>query len=122
MIRASTSCGESCGENLIPAGRMLQPQDPVAVHKGVDQRRHPRPQDRQRATRPRLQLKVELGLTSREALPCHGLQQLQLDLVMRRPDVLHRPRPAPVGVHDLHPHAPPRRSSRCARTWDTTTR
>jgi hypothetical protein len=51
---------------------------------------HPRRGDRQRPTglRWRIEPEVELALTSGEPLPGGGLEQLELDIVVRRTDVL----------------------------------
>jgi len=49
-----------------------------------------------------IQAEVELVLPGSQPLTANGPQQLQLDLVMGRPDVLDLPRPTATGVHDLH--------------------
>jgi hypothetical protein len=79
------------------------------MRQGIPQVTHPRGGDRQRATARTplgglgaLQAQVELVLASDQALTRGGLQDLQLSLVMGRPDVLDIPRPPPGGVHDLH--------------------
>ena len=81
-------------EHLVPAGRVLQAQHPVAALQGVHQVAHPRRRDRQRPGRPRaVQAQAELQLAGRDPLLRRGLQRLQLRLVVRRPEVLDLPRP-----------------------------
>jgi hypothetical protein len=43
---------------------------------------------------------IQRALPGRQPLRRDGLEELQLGLLMRRPDVLDLPRPAMVGVHD----------------------
>jgi hypothetical protein len=81
-------------EHLITAGGLLEPEHPIGMVERVDEGRHPRTSDRQRSASriaPLPQVQVQHSLPSRKPLPRNGLQQLQLDLVMRGPDMLHRP-------------------------------
>jgi hypothetical protein len=80
---------------------------PIEDLKGVQQVAHPRRGDRQRpaARAPpgrlgALQAQVKLALPSGQPLPCCGLQQRQLSIVVRGTDVLDVPRPTPRRVHD----------------------
>ncbi len=45
---------------------------------------------------------IQHALPGGQPLPRDGLQQFQLGVIMRGPDVLDLPRPAMAGVHDLH--------------------
>jgi hypothetical protein len=49
-----------------------------------------------------LQAQVKLALAGRQPLPRGGLLQLQLAVIMRRPEVLDVPRPAVRRIYDLH--------------------
>ena len=90
-------------EHVIIAGRRIQAQSPVAAFKGVEQVPHPRGRDRQRPGRRRVfQAEIEFQLAVRDPLAGSGLQRLKLRLVVRRPDVLDVPGPAPRRPHDLH--------------------
>lgn len=76
---------------------------------------HPRRRDRQRRALVRgtaRQTQIQLALPHGQPLPRHRLQQLQVRVGMRRPDVLDVPRPAVLGVHDLHRPRPGRRLHR----------
>ena len=66
---------------------------------------HSRRRDRQRAApaaTAEVWAEIQHALPGRQALPRDRFQQLQLGVIVRRPDVLNLPRPAMVGVHDLH--------------------
>lgn len=80
-------------EDLVSVGRVGEPQRVVDAAQGIPQVPHPRGCDRQRTTRPRrcVQPEVELALPGRQPLTGHGLEQLELDIVMGRPDVLDVP-------------------------------
>jgi hypothetical protein len=92
------------GEHLITAGGPAKAQHLVGTHQGIKQHAHPRGRDRQRpaAARAEPRAQVQHALTGRQPLPRHRLQQLQLGVIMRGPDVVDPPRPAMIGVHDLH--------------------
>jgi hypothetical protein len=69
---------------------------------------HPESGDLQRPARlrRRVQTQIQLALTGGQPLPGDGLQQLEIDIVVRRPDVLDVPRALPRRVHDLNRTCP----------------
>jgi hypothetical protein len=80
-------------EDLITASRLAEPEGVVGSAQRVPQVSHPGRGDRQRPTslRRRAQPEIELPLTSGQPLPGHSLQQLQVDIAVRRTDVLDLP-------------------------------
>ena len=101
-------------EHLVPARRPPEPQHVIAAAQPVEQAPHPRGRDRQRPARAAAETRaqIKLALPGRQPLPRDGLEQLQLCIIVRGPDVLDLPRPAMVGVHDLHRHSTRRRLHR----------
>jgi len=91
-------------EHLVPARRLLQPQNGIAAGQGIPQMPHPRGRDRLRApgVSIRLQAQIELALPGRQPLPRRGLQQLHPGVVMRRPQMVDLAGTAAGGIHDLH--------------------
>ena len=90
-------------EDLVPAGGVIEAQDPVSPLDRVDQVTHTRGGDRQRPARGRaVQPEVKLRLPGRHPLTGRRLQRLELGLVVRRADVLDVPRPAPRRPDELH--------------------
>jgi hypothetical protein len=65
---------------------------------------HPRRGDRQRpaALPAGLHAKIKHALPGCQPLPRRRLQQLQLQLIVSRAQMLDIPRPTAGGVHDLH--------------------
>jgi hypothetical protein len=55
-----------------------------------------------RPRRCRTRAQIQHALPGGQPLPRDGLQQFQVGVIMRGPDVLDLPRPAMAGVHDLH--------------------
>ena len=116
-------------EHLVPAGGPVEPERVVGAAQPVPQMPHPRGDDLQRpptagataggrAPRrpgPRSSSRLPAG----QPLPRRGLERLQLRLVVRRPDVLDRARPAPRAVHDLHRRRPGRGPHRAHVRHDT---
>ena len=89
-------------EHLVPARRVIEPENPVCLLEGIHQVAHLRGGDRQRPAARRLQAQVELGLPGRDPLLRRCLQGLQRRVIVRRPEMLDLPRSAPRGPHDLH--------------------
>jgi hypothetical protein len=96
------------GQHQVPKHLILassgEPDSFVGSAQGVPQVPHPRSHDRQRPTglRRSVQANVELALTCRHALTGDGLEQFELDLIVRRPNVLDVPRTLARGVDNLH--------------------
>jgi len=83
-------------EHLVPAGGDVQTQRGEPAGQGISQVPHPGRGDRQRRSRPGrraglVQTEVKLALTCLQTLPGNSFQQLQLGVIMRRPDVLDVP-------------------------------
>lgn len=69
----------------------------VSAGQRIEQAAHPRGGDRQRPSyRASIQAQVKLTLPGRRPLPGRRLQQLQLDVIVGRAEVLDIPRPAMV--------------------------
>jgi hypothetical protein len=102
-------------ERLIPADSPVEPERVVGATQPLPQRTHPRGGNLQRPPRRTRrqdsqptradrgsQAEIQLALPTGQPLPRRGLERFQLCIVVGRPDVLDRARPAPRAVHDLH--------------------
>jgi hypothetical protein len=101
-------------EHLIPASSPAKAQHPVRSLERINQVPHPRGRDRQRPAPASAETEAQIqhALPGGQPLPRDRLQQFQLGVIMRGPDVLDLPRPAMVGVHDLHRYGARRRPDR----------
>ena len=91
---------------LRKAADALEAQHVIGPAQRIVQVTHPRRRDRQRtasrAPRAQSSARGRAHSARQSGLPGGHLQNLQLSLVMRRPNVLDIPRSPPRRVHDLH--------------------